>query len=218
MRVEHRYVKQGLYTPAGATALLVGTFPSVLIREAFNRLRPTDTDFFYGSIDNNFWQDMGAIFNRTFRFDQTEEAVQQRKALLDELSLALSDAIYACQTAGSAMDTALQHIELNEYLIHTLDTTPSITTIYFTSSSGKVNAESLTLRLLKERGRSSQMKITQQTGPRKRAFVFTDSEGRQRLINTITLYSPSPLAEQWGGVTPEKRRTQYQTYLPVLKK
>jgi G:T/U-mismatch repair DNA glycosylase len=217
MRVEHRYVKQGLYTPPGATALLIGTFPSVLIRESFNRLRPTDTDFFYGSIDNNFWQDMGAIYNRTFQFDQSKEAVQQRTSLLDELGLALSDAIYACQTAGSAMDTALQHIELNEHLIYTLDKTPSITTLFFTSSSGKVNAESLTLRLLKERGRSSQMKITQQSGPRKRAFAFTDNEGRQRLMNTVTLYSPSPLAEQWGGVTPEKRRTQYQTYLPVLK-
>jgi hypothetical protein len=61
------------------------------------------------------------------------------------------------------------------------------------------------------------MKITQQSGPRKRAFAFTDNEGRQRLMNTVTLYSSSPLAEQWGGVTPEKRRTQYQTYLPVLK-
>jgi G:T/U-mismatch repair DNA glycosylase len=210
-------VKQGLYTPHGATALLIGTFPSVLIREAFNRLRPTDTDFFYGSIDNNFWQDMGAIYNRSFRFDQSEEAVQQRKALLNDLGLGLSDAIYACQTAGSAMDTALQHIELNEHLIHTLDNAPSIATLFFTSSSGKVNAESLTLRLLKERGRTSQMKITQQSGPRKRAFIFTDIEGRQRLMNTVTLYSPSPLAEQWGGVTPEKRRTQYQTYLPPIK-
>jgi hypothetical protein len=37
------------------------------------------------------------------------------------------------------------------------------------------------------------------------------------LLNTITLYSPSPLAEQWGGLTKEKRRTQYATYLPKLE-
>lgn len=218
MRVEHRYVKAGLYTPEGATALLIGTFPSVLIREQFGRLRPTDTDFFYGSIDNNFWPDMGAIYNRTFLFDWSNEAVQQRKALLDDLGLALSDAVFACETSGSAMDTALQHIELNEYLIKTLDNTPAITRLYFTSSSGKVNAESLTLRLLKEQGRSSLVKITQQKGPRMRSLVYTDNEGRQRLLTTITLYSPSPLAEQWGGLTKEKRQQQYATYLPKLER
>jgi G:T/U-mismatch repair DNA glycosylase len=216
MRVEHRYVKTGLYTPKGATALLIGTFPSVLIREKFGRLRPTDTDFFYGSIDNNFWSDMGAIFQRSFRFDWSDEAIQQRTSLLDDLGLALSDAIFACETKGSAMDTALQNIELNEYLIETLDTTPTITTLYFTSSSGKVNAESLTLRLLKARGCSSNMKITQQTGPRKRTFIYTDAQGLQRTIQTITLYSPSPLAEQWGSLTREKRREQYARYLPKL--
>jgi len=217
MRVEHRYVKEGLYTPVGATGLLIGTFPSVLIRETFGRLRATDTNFFYGSIDNNFWPDLGVIYNRTFLYDQSETAVQQRKDLLDALGLALSDAIFSCETLGSAMDTALQGIELNEYLIQTLDRTPTITKIYFTSSSGKVNAESLTLRLLKERSRSSIMKITQQKGPRMRTFLYTDAQGRQRLIQTITLYSPSPLAEQWGGLTKEKRRQQYAAYLPPLK-
>jgi G:T/U-mismatch repair DNA glycosylase len=216
MRVEHRYVKARLYTPPGATGLLIGTFPSVLIREKFGRLRSTDTDFFYGSIDNNFWPDLGAIYKRDFRFDWSDEAIQQRTALLDDLGLALSDAIFACETKGSAMDTALQNIELNEYLITTLDTTPTITTIYFTSSSGKVNAESLTLRLLKERSRSSNMKITQQKGPRKRSFLYTDVQGLQRTIQTVTLYSPSPLAEQWGSLTREIRREQYATYLPKL--
>jgi G:T/U-mismatch repair DNA glycosylase len=217
MRVEHRYVKAGLYTPGGATGLLIGTFPSVLIRERFGRLRPTDTDFFYGSIDNNFWPDLGAIYQRDFRFDWSNEAIRQRTSLLDDLRLALSDAIFACETEGSAMDTALQSIELNEYLIKTLDTTPTITTVYFTSSSGKVNAESLTLRLLKEHSRSSTMKITQQKGPRKRTFLYTDAHGLQRTIQTMTLYSPSPLAEQWGSLTREKRREQYAMYLPKLQ-
>jgi G:T/U-mismatch repair DNA glycosylase len=218
MRVEHRYISEGLYTPKGATALLIGTFPSVLIREASGRLRPTDTNFFYGSIDNNFWPDLAALYNRAFRFDLSDEAVQQRKELLDDLELALFDAIFSCETTGSAMDIALQNIELNEHLIQTLDDVSSITTLYFTSSSGKVNAESLALRLLKERGRSSHTKITQQTGPRMRSLVFTGSAGRQRLLKTITLYSPSPLAEQWGGLTREKRRAQYAQHLPKLRK
>jgi hypothetical protein len=60
------------------------------------------------------------------------------------------------------------------------------------------------------------MKITQKTGPRRRSFLFTDKTDRQRPMHSITLYSPSPLAEQWGSLTPEKRQEQYRQYLPKL--
>ncbi len=215
-RVEHQYIKRGLFTPLGATALLIGTFPSVLIREQFGRIRNTDVDFFYGSADNNFWPDLSHIYNRPLLFTRTPEAIQQRINLLTDLKLALSDAIYACYTSGSTTDTALQNIELNKFLIQTLDDFPTIETLYFTSSSGKVNAETLTLRLLKEANRLTKMQIVQQSGPRIRNFFFTGKNGRQRIIKTVTLISPSPLAEQWGGVTPERRRELYRTYLPKL--
>jgi G:T/U-mismatch repair DNA glycosylase len=216
MRVEHRYVKEGMYTPQGATSLLIGTFPSILIREKFNRVRPTDVDFFYGSIDNNFWTDLGIIYDRTFSFDRSEKAIEQRIDLLDAIKMAMSDAIFACETSGSAMDTALQNIELNDQIISVLDKNPSISKLYFTSSSGKVNAETLTLRLLKESKRLSQMKILQKNSPRKRTFLFIDINGSVRMIDTVTLISPSPLAEQWGGITPEKRQAVYKQHLPAL--
>jgi G:T/U-mismatch repair DNA glycosylase len=216
MRVEHRYIRDGLYTPENATGLVIGTFPSILIREKFKGFRSTDVDFFYGSRDNNFWPDMEKIYHRNLSYERTEEAVKQRTDLLDELRLGLSDAIFACETSGSAMDTALQNIELNHFLVKTLDEQPLLTTLYFTSSSGKVNAESLTLRLLKEEKRLNSMRIIQKTGPRQRQFEFTDRNGNQRTIQTVTLISPSPLAEQWGGVTPERRRDLYARFLPKL--
>ncbi|HZH94770.1 MAG TPA: hypothetical protein VEY06_02755 [Flavisolibacter sp.] len=218
MRVEHLYVKRGWFTPPNATSLLIGTFPSVLIREQFGRIRSTDVDFFYGSADNNFWPDLSFIYNRTLLVTRTPEAVEQRKQLLIDLRLALSDCIYACQTNGSAMDTALGGLELNKALIQVLDDHPAIETLYFTSSSGPVNAETLTLRLLKEEGRLLKMQITQKSGPRMRMFLFRDGAGKLRTVKTVTLISPSPLAEQWGGVTPEKRRALYRKYLPALLK
>lgn len=214
VRVVHRYVAAGLYTPPNATALLLGTFPSVLIREAYGRVRLTDVDFFYGSSDNNFWKDLSVIYGVPLALERSQAAIEQRKQLLNSLGLALSDAIYACTTSGSSMDTALHNIELNEQIIHTLDATPTITTLYFTSSSGKVNAESLTLRLLKEKSRSSGMNIIQKSGPRRRKFLFTNADGLQRIINTITLISPSPLAERMAGIQPEQRREQYKAWLP----
>jgi G:T/U-mismatch repair DNA glycosylase len=194
--------------------MLLGTFPSVLIREAFGRVRLTDVDFFYGSSDNNFWKDLSIIYGVPLALERSKAAIEQRMQLLNSLGLALSDAIFSCTTSGSSMDTSLENIELNEQIMHTLDATPTITTLYFTSSSGKVNAESLTLRLLKDKSRSSGMKIIQKSGPRRRQFLFTDANGLQRLINTVTLISPSPLAERMAGIQPEQRRAQYKTWLP----
>lgn len=202
MVVEHRYIARGWYTPPVATAMLLGTFPSVLIREAFGRVRQTDVDFFYGSADNNFWKDLSIIYNKPLLFERTEIAVRQRMELLDSLKLALSDAIFSCTTSGSAMDTALQNIVLNERIIQTLDDVPAIDKLYFTSSSGKVNAESLTLRLLKEKGRSSGMRIVQQSGPRRRTFVFTGRNGQKRMINTVPLFRHRRWPSKWPVSNP----------------
>ncbi|RYY66404.1 MAG: hypothetical protein EOO12_04330 [Chitinophagaceae bacterium] len=215
-RVVHSYIARGWYIPKDATAILLGTFPSVLIREAFGRIRSGDVDFFYGSKDNNFWRDLSIIYERPLDQERTEAAIRQRMALLDDLRLGLSDAIFACHSKGSAMDTALYDIEPNRQLIADLDAHPAVTRLYFTSSSGKVNAESGALRLLREAGRLKGMKIVQPRGPRRRQFLFTDAGGRSRTIDTITLFSPSPLAEQWGALTPESRRAQYREWLPRL--
>jgi G:T/U-mismatch repair DNA glycosylase len=215
MRVYHKYIQQGLYTPANATSLLIGTFPSILIREAFGRRRSTDVDFFYGSADNNFWKDLGIIYKRQFRQDHSPEAIHEREHLLNDLRMGLSDCILSCETNGSAMDLALQNIEMNTTLVTVLDQYPTITTLYFTSSSGKTNAETGTLKILRDAGRLSKMKIKQKSGPRIRSFIFLDMHQKERTMKTITLYSPSPLAEQWG-VTPEKRLAQYKEYLPKL--
>ncbi|GAB4092641.1 uracil-DNA glycosylase family protein [Flaviaesturariibacter terrae] len=215
MRVVHSYIARGWYISKNATAILLGTFPSVLIREAFGRIRPDDVDFFYGSRDNNFWRDLAVIYGCRLDQERTDTAIRQRMQLLDDLSLGLSDAIFACHTLGSAMDTALHELELNTQLVRDLDSHPAVSRLYFTSSSGKVNAETLTLRMLRQEGRLSGMKILQERGPKRRQFLFRSSTGPERPIETITLYSPSPLAEQWGALTAEKRRAQYRAWLPA---
>lgn len=215
MQVVHRYVQQGLYTPPGAVGLLIGTFPSVLVKQAFGRMRSSDVDFFYGSAENNLWRDLSAIYNFPLAQENNASAVQQRINLLQRLRLGITDIILSTFTTGGATDTSLQNIEINTGIIKTLDEYPTISKLYFTSGSGKVNAEGLTLNMLKESGRITNMQIISKMGPRQRQFVFMGGSGR-RLITAITLYSPSPLAEQWGGITPEKRQQQYRTHLPPL--
>ncbi|MER3464678.1 MAG: hypothetical protein C4329_10020 [Chitinophagaceae bacterium] len=59
-----------------------------------------------------------------------------------------------------------------------------------------MNAKTLPLRVLKENKRMQQMKIVQKSGPRIRRFLYLDEKNNERAMKTITLYSPSPLAEQ----------------------
>lgn len=179
-------------------------------------MRTTDVDFFYGSAENNFWKDLSIIYNTSLLQQNTKEAVDQRIALLTKLRLGITDIIASAFTTGGATDTALQNIELNKKLLHMLDDVPTISTLYFTSGSGKVNAEGLTLQLLKESGRISNMQINQKTSPRQRQFVYRSQKGAPRIVKAVTLYSPSPLAEQWSGVTAEGRREQYEAHLPKI--
>lgn len=215
MHIIHRYVQQGLYTPPGAVGLLIGTFPSVLVKQAYGRMRPNDVDFFYGSAENNLWRDFSAIYNVSLLQENSAAAVEQRLQLLEQLRLAITDIVASTFTTGGATDTSLQNIELNPGIVQLLHNHPSINRLYFTSGSGKVNAESLTLKLLKESGSVTNVQIISKTTPRQRQFVFAGNNGR-RIITATTLYSPSPLAEQWGGVTPEKRQQQYRSILPPL--
>ncbi|MGN6603200.1 MAG: hypothetical protein ACTHK8_12170 [Ginsengibacter sp.] len=215
MIVTHRYITEGLYIPENATGLIVGTFPSVLIRQALNNLRACDVNFYYGSCDNFFWTDLERIYNKRFQYDWTNESVKQRKASLNELQLAITDIVLECETDGGTTDNALVNCVINEFLINVLDNNPNIKTLFFTSGTGKINADRLTLKLLRERRRIYKRSITQRQNPKIRTFIFRSANGLKREMKSVTLYSPSPVAKR-GGVTDDKRRIQYETYLPKI--
>lgn len=216
MLVNHRYIEQGLYTPENATALLVGTFPSILIRQAKGDvIRQRDVDFYYGSADNLFWKDLAIIYNRPLLFEWGNKAVQQRKQLLSDQGLAITDIIASCETAGGAADHAITVKATNTGILTLLDNHPTITTLFFTSGSGVNGAEQLTMRMLTNNKRISKIKIIQKTNPKIRSFLFHTSTGATRPMQAITLYSPSPLAKR-AGITDDIRRKQYAEYLPKL--
>lgn len=211
----HRYIQQGLFVPAAPEALLIGTFPSVLIKEAFGQLGPADVNFYYGSTSNLFWRDLERIYNRKLLYNFSQEAVEQRKDLLEKLKLAITDIIESCDTEGGVTDTSLGGITIHEGVISILDQHPGITRLFFTSSSGKVSAERLSLNLLNSSGRISASRISQKSAPKIREFIYTDHQNNKRAMQAVSLYSPSPFAKRYG-VTDEKRNEQYKTYLPKM--
>ena len=213
--VYHRYIQQGLFVPAAPKALLIGTFPSVLIKEAFGQLVPTDVNFYYGSTSNLFWRDMEKIYGQKFLYNFSQEAAEQRKGLLEKLNLAITDVIESCNTEGGVTDTSLNGVIVHEGIISILDQHPGITQLFFTSSSGKINAERLSLSLLNSKGRISSMNISQNSAPKIRNFIYADHQNNRRMMQAVSLYSPSPFAKRYG-VTDEKRNEQYKTYLPKM--
>lgn len=214
MIVNHRYIEEGLFIPKNATALLIGTFPSILIQQAKgNALRPRDVNFYYGSTDNFFWNDLELIYNRPLSFAWTNEAVDQRKELLGDIRLGITDIIAACTTEGGAADHAITIHSKNEGIFKILEDNPAINTLFFTSGSAINGADRLTMQLLTTQMRISKVKIVQKINPKIRTLQFHEKTGIVREMKSITLYSPSPLAKR-GGVTDQIRRDQYEKYLP----
>ena len=214
--VVHRYIREGLFVPSAPKALLIGTFPSILIKEAFGQLVPADVNFFYGSTSNLFWRDLENIYNWKLLYNFSTEAVEQRKGLLERLQLAMTDIIESCSTEGGVTDTSLNDIKIHEGVVAILDRHPGITRLYFTSSSGTINAEKLSLNLLNNKGRISNMEFSQKSAPKIREFTYTDHQRNRRAMQAVTLYSPSPFAKRYG-ITDEKRNEQYSRYLPKMR-
>jgi G:T/U-mismatch repair DNA glycosylase len=216
MIVNHRYIEEGLFIPEKATALLIGTFPSILIQQAKGRaLRPRDVNFYYGSADNFFWNDLELIYDRPLTYAWTDKAVEDRKQLLADIGMGITDIITACETEGGAADHAIIVHSKNEGIFNILEENPSINTLYFTSGSATNGADRLTMQLLRMNKKISKVKVEQKINPKIRTFLFHGADGGKREMRSMTLYSPSPLAKR-GGVTAEIRRIQYEKFLPTL--
>ena len=120
------------YVPPGAKTVIVGTFPPTR--------RNWSYDFFYPNINNYFWRIMAALAGQELQCFSGEEAVSERKALLDRLQVGLSDMgqiIY--RTEDNSMDENLHIVEYMD-ILRLLDENPSVGKLVFTSSSGKASA------------------------------------------------------------------------------
>lgn len=96
------------YVPAGAKALIMGTFPPGRHRWAM--------DFFYPNPTNDFWKVMGLIFtgNAEALYDRASRKyrLDDIKGLLDERGIALGDTGYRIRRLrGNASDKFLEIVD-----------------------------------------------------------------------------------------------------------
>jgi len=120
------------YIPTGAKTVVIGTFPPTQRNWAF--------DFFYPNKNNYFWKIIAQIAGCHLIHFSGEEAVKERKELLNHLKLGVSD---MGQVIRRKTDSSLdQNLEIVRYMniFKLLQENPSVQKLIFTSSSGKSSA------------------------------------------------------------------------------
>lgn len=122
------------YIPEDAKKLIVGTIPPArFCTQGKKELYADDVDFYYGSRDNCFWNLMAEITQKEVQRENTKEAIEERKALLDSLKIGITDIIESCiHKEGKSDDKSLEIITrkpLNALLLQY----PEIDTLIYTS-------------------------------------------------------------------------------------
>lgn len=175
------------FIPENATKLIVGTLPPP--RFTKRQLREDDVDFCYGSGDGLLWIVLDRIYDLGLKFENTEEAVAQRKDFLRERGIGICDVVESSRREKiDASDIGMQKVELRD-MLGILKENPKIDTLIFTGGNSKNGPEYFFRKYLKERHENIRLKVVSNKSPRIHQFVFDG-----RLIKTVSLIAPSGAA------------------------
>ena len=161
-------------------------------RFSVGSLKERDVDFCYGSCDGMLWPVLDEIFRLGLRFDNSREAVKERKDFLIREKLGICDIVASCKRNKiDASDLGMTEIRLRN-IIEQLELYPSVKTLLFTGGNPKNGPEYLFRRQLK----NHQLKLhpVRSEVPRVHTFTLFD-----RVYTTISLTSPSNAANRAIG-------------------
>lgn len=128
--------------------LIVGTLPPP--RFSTGNLLEKDVDFFYGSYYNSLWLFIDQIHNLNLRYDNSQEAIDQRKQFLIEHKIGVCDIVESAERKKiDASDLGMQNIKLRD-VVGYLKQYPSIETILFTGGNSKNGPEYFFRKHLKD--------------------------------------------------------------------
>lgn len=186
---EHPYE---IFIPEGTKGIIIGTLPPP--RFSLGKLKKEDVDFCYGSCDGMLWPVLDRIFDLQLRYDNSAEAVAERKEFLKKNKLGICDIVASCRREKiDASDLGMTQIELRDILLQ-IRTHHELRTLIFTGGNSKNGPEYLFRRQLKEHG--VKLVCESDVVPRKHTFLYAD-----RQITTISLTSPSNAANRAIGST-----------------
>lgn len=187
---EHPYPA---FIPDEATKLIVGTIPPP--RFSSGTLYKEDVDFCYGSKFGLLWPILDKIFDLNLIYENTQEAIVQRKSFLVKYGIGICDMVHHCQREKvDASDLGMTQIKLRNLLDY-LKENKAITKLLFMGGNSKNGPE----YLFRAQLRSMELKLTPVSSdrPKIHEFIFDD-----RSIRTISLTSPSSAANRSIGGDP----------------
>ncbi|WP_179008588.1 uracil-DNA glycosylase family protein [Winogradskyella forsetii] len=175
--------------------LIVGTLPPP--RFSTGDLLEKDVDFCYGSYYNSLWLFIDKIHNLNLRFDNSQEAIDQRKTFLQENKIGICDIVESAEREKiDASDLGMQNIKLRD-VVGYLKQYSHIETILFTGGNSKNGPEYFFRKHLKEY--NLKLELVNNEVPRIHKFSLCHSGQHEaskklRTIKTVSLTSGSGAA------------------------
>lgn len=177
------------------TKLIVGTLPPP--RFSTGNLLEKDVDFCYGSYYNSLWLYIDKIHGLNLRYDNSDEAINQRKQFLIKHKIGVCDIVESAERAKiDASDLGMTNIVLRD-IIGYLREYPNIDTLLFTGGNSKNGPEYFFRKHLKDYG--LKLHLISDEVPRIHSFEFSD---KTRIVKTVSLTSASGSANRAIGSMP----------------
>ena len=191
--VKHKHPYPPFILP-DTTKLIVGTLPPP--RFSTGGLLEKDVDFCYGSYYNSLWLYIDAIHQLHLRYDNSEEAVEERKQFLMHHKIGVCDIVESCErTKMDASDLGMQNVKLRNLLGY-LKAFPNIDTLLFTGGNSKNGPEYFFRKQIKALG--LKLQVVSADVPRMHQCVIPseawESIQHNRIIKTVSLTSVSGAA------------------------
>ncbi|MEO1030171.1 MAG: uracil-DNA glycosylase family protein [Bacteroidota bacterium] len=136
------------FIQADTQKLIVGTLPPP--RFSTGELLEKDVDFCYGSYYNSLWLFIDKIHSLNLRYDNSQEAIDQRKQFLIDHQIGVCDIVESAEREKiDASDLGMKNIKLRD-VVGYLKQFPNIDTILFTGGNSKNGPEYFFRRHLKD--------------------------------------------------------------------
>jgi len=182
--------------------LIVGTLPPP--RFTTGNLLEKDVDFCYGSYYNSLWLIIDKIYNLNLRYDNSKEAIKERKKFLIEYKIGICDIVESCEREKiNASDLGMTNVRLRD-VIGYLKQFPNIETILFIGGNSKNGPEYFFRKHIKDY--SLKLELVSKHTPRIHKFYLNKTKAssinNSRVIKTVSLTSPSGAANISIGSNP----------------
>lgn len=183
------------------TRLIVGTLPPP--RFSVGELLEKDVDFCYGSYFNSLWLFIDHIYELNMRFDNSEEAVLQRKSFLIEHKIGICDMVQSCEREKmNASDLGMENVRLRN-LIGYLQKYPNINTLLFTGGNSKNGPEYFFRKHLKTYG--LHLEVVSNEVPRIHTFELPSRNEHVISSNSMEGSLKSLTSQSQGVIQHDKR-------------